>query len=161
MLSLAVISSLSVVQPEVVYHPSSLSSYVATYEPVEPLNIKLPDTVSEMAPIAIKVTYSRVQSADYTNTYQPGQCVWYIKNSRPEIPNGWGSAYKWLASARAAGWATGSIPRVGAVGVKGNHVVLVEAVNGGIITYSDMNGSWVPFEIARRTGNAADYQYIY
>lgn len=95
------------------------------------------------------------------NSYEPGQCVWFIKNMRPEIPNNWGSAHSWLANARSSGWATGSTPAVGAVGVKGNHVVLITAINGNTVTYTDMNGRYIPFEIATRTAPASNYMYIY
>lgn len=96
------------------------------------------------------------------NTYEAGQCVWYIKNLRPEIPNGWGSAYQWLGNARASGWATGSKPRVGAVGTRGNHVVLITKVNkDGTVNYTDMNGRWIAFEVGYGTKPANYYTYIY
>lgn len=97
-----------------------------------------------------------------SNTYQRGQCVWFVKNMRPELPNTWGSAISWLSNARADGWPTGSVPRVNAVGVSGNHVVLITAVNGdGTVNYTDMNGRWVPFEIGYGTKPASYYSYIY
>lgn len=96
------------------------------------------------------------------NTYEPGQCVWYVKNLRPEIPNNWGNASSWLYNARNAGWPTGVVPKVNAVGVAGNHVVLITAVNSdGTVSYTDMNGRWVPFEIGYGTKPADYYRYIY
>lgn len=95
------------------------------------------------------------------NSYQAGQCVWFIKNKRPDIPNGWGSAYQWLGNARRSGWRTGSTPRVNAVGVRGNHVVLITGVSGNTVTYKDMNGSWRPFEIGHGKRPASFYTYIY
>lgn len=96
------------------------------------------------------------------NAYEPGQCVWYVKNRRPDIPNNWGNASSWLYNAQAQGWSTGSEPRVGAVGWTSGHVVYIESVNGdGTVTYSDMNGRWIAFEIGGDTVPAGKYQYIY
>ena len=96
------------------------------------------------------------------NLYEPGQCVWAIKNWRPEIPNTWGSAVSWLSNAQAQGWPTGSTPRVGAVGWTNGHVVLITAVNkDGTVDIKDMNGRWVPFEIGYGTYPSSKYLYIY
>jgi surface antigen len=96
------------------------------------------------------------------NLYEPGQCVWAIKNWRPEIPNTWGNATDWLANAQAQGWPTGSTPRVGAVGWTYGHVVLITAVHkNGTVDIKDMNGRYVPFEIGYGTYPASKYQYIY
>ena len=96
------------------------------------------------------------------NSYEPGQCVWFIKNMRPEIPNSWGSASSWLSSAQSQGWPTGSTPRVGAVGWTHSHVVLITAVNkDGTVDITDMNGRWIPYEIGYGTYPASKYQYIY
>ena len=96
------------------------------------------------------------------NMYEPGQCVWAIKNWRPEIPNTWGSAVSWLSNAQADGWPTGSTPRVGAVGWTNGHVVLITAVNkNGTVDIKDMNGRWVPFEIGYGTYPSSKYLYIY
>ena len=95
------------------------------------------------------------------NTYEPGQCVWHVKNLKPEIPNGWGSAYQWLYNARASGWATGTTPKVGAVGVKGNHVVYVVQVKGNQVLISEMNYDWVAFHQREIWKPASSYTYIY
>lgn len=95
------------------------------------------------------------------NTYEPGQCVWYIKNLRPEIPNSWGNAWEWLSNAQADGWPTGSEPRVGAVGWTSGHVVLITGVHGDMVDYTDMNGRWVAFEVGYGTAPASKYVYIY
>lgn len=96
------------------------------------------------------------------NMYEPGQCVWAIKNWRPEIPNTWGSAVSWMSNAQADGWPTGSTPRVGAVGWTNGHVVLIIGVNNdGTVDIKDMNGRYIPFEIGYGTYPASKYQYIY
>lgn len=96
------------------------------------------------------------------NGYEAGQCVWFIKNKRADIPNNWGNASAWLGNAQRQGWPTGSTPVVGAVGWTSGHVVYIEAVHSdGTVTYSDMNGNWVPFEVGGGTVPASRYQYIY
>lgn len=103
-----------------------------------------------------------VRSSGGVNTYEPGQCVWALKEWRPELPNTWGSATTWLSRAEAMGWPTGSEPRVGAVGWVYGHVVLIIAVNSdGTVDYKDMNGRWIPFEIGYGTKDASYYKYIY
>lgn len=102
-----------------------------------------------------------VKDSSGSNTYQAGQCVWHVKNLKPEIPNGWGSAYQWLGNARASGWATGSTPRIGAVGVRGNHVVYVLKVKGDQVLISEMNYDWVPYHQREIWKSANTYTYIY
>lgn len=96
------------------------------------------------------------------NTYEPGQCVWALKEWRPELPNTWGSAVSWLSNAQKDGWPTGSTPRVGAVGWTSGHVVLITAVNSdGTVDIKDMNGRWIPFEVGYGRYSASKYTYIY
>jgi len=105
---------------------------------------------------------SEVPQNTSDNLFEPGQCVWFIKNRRPEIPNSFGSAYQWVGNAQAIGWPTGSVPRVNAVGVRGNHVVLIESINpDGSVNIIDMNGRYIPFEIGHGTHPANYYTYIY
>lgn len=95
------------------------------------------------------------------NTHTPGYCTWYAKNRRPDLPNRLGNASSWVASAAARGFATGSEPRVGAIGQQGNHVVYVEGVNDdGTVTVSEMNYRGL-FVISSRTASAASFRYIY
>ena len=77
------------------------------------------------------------------NHFPWGQCTYYVA-SRRNIP--WnGDAWMWYGNARAAGWATGASPRVGAIMVTWEsryygHVALVEAVYGdGSYLISEMN----------------------
>jgi peptidoglycan DL-endopeptidase CwlO len=76
------------------------------------------------------------------------ECVSYAAWKRSAIgrpvPGGWGNANQWPGSARAAGYSVDGSPRVGDVAVYMGgfygHVGVVEAVNGGSIIMSDMNG---------------------
>lgn len=75
---------------------------------------------------------SRPATSGGPNTYPVGQCTWGAKVLAPWVGNNWGNANQWPASARRAGFATGSTPRVGAVAVKTSgaygHVAVVTAV---------------------------------
>lgn len=104
---------------------------------------------------------ARTQAYNGSNTYEAGQCVWYVKNRKPSIPNGWGSAYSWIANARASGWTVSSKPIAGAVGAVGNHVVYVESVQGDEVTISEMNYNYVAFSQRTVTVPASKYTYIY
>lgn len=121
----------------------------------EPIATRTTSASATAQPIA---TY-RGSSAG--NTYVRGQCTWYAKSRRPDLPNNLGNARTWVSRAAAQGIATGSVPRVGAIAARGNHVAYVESVNGdGTITVTDMNWSG-PYEITRRTVAASTMRYIY
>lgn len=116
---------------------------------------------AQKAPARPRSTRVVARGSSAGNTYTRGYCTWYVKNRRPDLPNNLGNAYTWVARARAQGLATGSTPRVGAVGQQGNHVVYVEAVHGnGTITVSEMNyRGWNV--ISSRTASASAFTYIY
>ncbi len=106
--------------------------------------------------------YGGRQGGSFANTYTRGQCTWYVA-SRRQVPNNWGNAYTWLFRARAAGYATGSEPRAGAIGwERGNHVVYVESVNAnGTVNISEMNWGGRPGVVHYRTTPASRFLYIY
>lgn len=95
------------------------------------------------------------------NGYTWGQCTWYVKNMRPDLPNNLGNGGSWVANAAAQGLPTGYAPRVGAVAEEPGHVAYVEAVSGGMITISEMNYAGGVGQVHRRTVPAANYRYIY
>ncbi len=81
-----------------------------------------------------------------SNGYDFGWCTWYVANRRSDIgrpvPSNLGNAYSWYRIARSAGLPTGLAPSVGAVAVNegGNHVMVVEQLNGdGSFWVSEMN----------------------
>ena len=104
-------------------------------------------------------------TANNGNTYGYGYCTWYVKNMRPDIGSQWGNANQWYASAQAAGFATGSEPRAGAIGVSfsgaAGHVVYVESVSGDTIHLSEMNGSAGWNVVGTRTAHKSAFVYIY
>lgn len=104
-------------------------------------------------------TVSRGSSSG--NGYVAGYCTWYVKNKRPDLPNNLGNAYTWVSRAAAQGIPTGSAPRVGAVGQRGNHVVYVESVNAdSTVTISEMNHKGLYVQTVR-TLPASYFSYIY
>jgi surface antigen len=110
---------------------------------------------------------SRQATATYTsssagNTYVWGQCTWYVKNRRPDLPNRLGNGGQWAANAAARGYATGSTPRAGAVAEIPGHVMYVESVNGnGTINISEMNYNGGVGIVNYRTIAASSAYYIY
>jgi hypothetical protein len=101
--------------------------------------------------------------ADYSgNGYTWGQCTWYVKNRRPDIPNNWGNAGGWFYAAQSMGWPTGYSPRPGAIGEESGHVVYVESVNGdGTVNISEMNWAGGVGQTHYRTTSASEFVYIY
>ncbi|HEM5106975.1 TPA: CHAP domain-containing protein [Streptococcus suis] len=66
------------------------------------------------------------------SSYPVGECTWGVKSQLSWVGPYWGDAKQWLASARAEGFNTGSIPREGAIAVWTGgyygHVAVVTAV---------------------------------
>lgn len=117
-----------------------------------------PTTPRQVAPAPTPV---RTYTANAGNRYAWGYCTWYVYNKRPDIGSFWGNANQWLASARAAGYRTGSAPVAGAIGVQGNHVVYVESVRGGMVHISEMNYAGGIGVVHTRTVPAGNFTYIY
>lgn len=113
------------------------------------------------------------------NGYDYGWCTWYVSNRRAElgrpVPNNLGNAYSWHTRAQYNGMPTGTSPQFGAVGVLGNHVVVVEQLNeDGSFWVSEMNyyygqrsmddpssyGGWgrIDYRLVRSAGG---YRFIY
>lgn len=119
----------------------------------------------EIEPIATEVQVpasSRPAVASAGNGYVWGQCTWYVKNKRPDLPNNLGNGGSWVANAAAYGYATGSIPRAGAVGEQPGHVVHVDSVNAdGTVNISEMNYAGGVGVVHTRTVAASTFTYIY
>lgn len=99
------------------------------------------------------------------NTYAPGNCTWYVKSRRPDLPNNLGNANTWYTIAAEDGFSVGSQPKKGAVGTttRGSlgHVVYVEGLNSdGTITISEMNYSGL-YSVRTRTADPSEFSYIY
>lgn len=103
---------------------------------------------------------------DPSNSYAWGQCTWYAKSKRPDLPNNLGNANTWYAQAAAAGLSVGSTPYAGAIGTTSagayGHVVYVESVNGdGTVNISEMNYAGGIGIVHTRTVQASEFNYIY
>lgn len=100
------------------------------------------------------------------NTYAPGNCTWYAKSRRPDLPNSLGNANTWYYRAQALGWNVGSTPKKGAVGTSTagwlGHVVYVEGVSldGQSVTISEMNYGGL-YSMNTRTVHYTEFNYIY
>ncbi len=102
------------------------------------------------------------QTAHASNTYYQGQCTWYVKEKRPDLPNGLGNGGQWVTNAAARGIATGTAPRAGAVAEQPGHVAYVEAVNGNsTVNVSEMNYNGGVGQVHTRTVAASTFKYIY
>ena len=94
------------------------------------------------------------------NSYYVGTCTWYVKNMRSDIPNSWGNASAWYASAQADGYSVGSQPKVGAIAWTSGHVAYVTGVNGSNVTIKEMNYAGVA-GVNTRTVDKSQFLYIY
>lgn len=124
-----------------------------------------PIPATDQVPVVAAATASQV-TVPYGpnpagNAYTPGNCTWYVKSKRPDLPNNLGNADTWAIRAKAQGFTTGPTPRVGAVGQRGIHVVYVERINAdGTVTISEMNYRSL-YAITWRTLPANYFTYIY
>ena len=95
------------------------------------------------------------------NLYAPGNCTFFAKSMRPDLPNNLGNANTWVKRASAQGFATGSIPKVKAIGQKANHVVYVTGVNNdGTFNLAEWNYRNL-YERTDRTVSASGWKFIY
>ncbi len=99
------------------------------------------------------------------NTYAAGNCTWYAKSKRPDLPNRMGNAKYWLGAAKAQGFKTGSIAKKNAIAVstKGwaGHVAFVdEWYDNGTVKVSEMNWTGL-YNISTRVTNESEFMYIY
>ncbi len=109
----------------------------------------IPAPVVSYAASSNATSYAWGGSAVYNgggNGYDPGWCTWYVSIRRNQlgrpVPSNLGNAYSWYRIAKAQDLPTGLAPAVGAVAVNegGNHVMVVEQVNGdGTFWVSEMN----------------------
>lgn len=121
--------------------------------------------LNQYAQAAASRTPAPGSGATVPNTFVAGQCTWYVANQR-NIP--WsGNAIDWWPNARAAGFAEGPTPEVGAVMVTREsgygHVALVQSVSGSSWTVTEMNYRG-PFVVDSRTlspGQAPVVGFIY
>lgn len=112
--------------------------------------------VRQTAPKRVKIATAS------SSMFQYGSCVWFVAQKR--AVGNWGNANQWLSNARAAGFATGDTPRVGAIAWTGRgalgHVAYVVGVNGSQVTVQDSNYAGLGV-ITTRLTSASEWVYIY
>lgn len=103
-----------------------------------------------------------IKSSSSGNLYTWGNCTFYIKNLRPELPNNLGNADTWFYMAQADGLSVGYTPRIGAVAVAiyGMHVALVTGIHDGMIDVTEMNVLGLNV-VSSNTYPTSAYRYIY
>lgn len=95
------------------------------------------------------------------NMYAACNCTFYAKERRPDLPNNLGNANTWATRAAAQGYATGSVPKAGAIAQRNMHVVYVESVNAdGTFNLSEWNYRNL-CELTTRTVSPAGWTFIY
>jgi peptidoglycan DL-endopeptidase CwlO len=99
------------------------------------------------------------------NLYALGNCTWWVKSKRPDIPNNLGNANTWYANAAAAGYKVGSMAKTGAIGTTtagwAGHVVYVEKwLGNGQILISEMNFAGL-YSTRERIADESEFTYIY
>lgn len=130
---------------------------------VEPLQASIPNgvvqnTTKKQTPVVRAVAQPKTGSPPLT-WWGRGQCTYWVASKRSV--GYWNNASEWIWQAQRDGWETGSTPRVGAIGQKGNHVVLVESVNNDrTFNLSEMNYQGVGV-VTRRTVSNAGWRFIY
>lgn len=119
---------------------AQVQSIAASRAAVAPVVAPAAEEQAPVAAAAVTATPTSYTTAATTNisydysTYPVGECTWGVKQLAPWVGNYWGNGGDWAASARAAGFRTGSTPVVGAVAVWTGgyygygHVALVTAV---------------------------------
>lgn len=104
---------------------------------------------------ATYTTRSYTSAPVNASSYYVGGGMWctdYVQSKRPDIAVYGNAGYNWIGSAQAAGKATGSAPRAGAVAVTNGHVAYVERVNpDGSYVVSEMGWNYQAGNYNKRT----------
>lgn len=133
--------------------------------PIEPLPAPVAAEYEELPIIVPPKPTALRNGPGGPNDYAQGNCTFFVKTKRPDLPPSMGNANQWLYSARSYGMTTSAVPVEGAVGVNYDyylgHVVYVESVNAdGSVNISEMNYSGFGV-ISYRTTPASEFEYIY
>lgn len=112
-------------------------------------------------PVLYQNTATTYTTQSYTtapvnsSSYYVGNGMWctdYVHSKRPDVAIYGNAGYNWIGSAQAAGKATGSAPRAGAVAVTNGHVAYVESVNpDGSYVVSEMGWNYRAGNYNQRT----------
>lgn len=127
------------------------------------MTIKLPIAVFAAASSVLLIFAPSVEAS---GGYVKGQCTWYAKKRRPDLPSNLGNANTWYKRAATHGFPVGSKPKSGAVGTTTQgalgHVAYVESVHkNGKVTISEMNYGGRVGVVHKRVVVASSFKYIY
>lgn len=143
---------------------------------VTPAPTPTPTPTPAPAPSTNNNSGQGTSNGDYGNGYVAGQCTWWAYERRRQMgigtPSYLGNGGQWYATAPSYGLRVDHSPQVGAAisflpgqaGADGfyGHVGVVEAVNGNIITISEMNAAGGPYVVSYRTlYNASQFWYVH
>lgn len=140
------------------------STILSAKETIEKQIEDLKAEVAELGDMFVHINLYAPDSAG--NLYAAGNCTWYAKSRRPDLPNNLGNANTWYYNAAAAGFGTGTKAKVGAVATTTEgplgHVAYVEKVSrdGMWVTISEMNYGGL-YVMNTRTVPYSNFLYIY
>lgn len=142
-------------------HGALADPITTTHAPIKAQYISTPDY--KPIPLLAVAELPLAGLGTYDNTYAWGNCTWYVAG-RINVPPNLGNANTWAMVASQDGFGVSSTPIIGAVaqttaGYLG-HVAIVEAINGGLVTVSEMNAQGLGV-VDQRTTPISDWIYIY
>lgn len=166
MITLAIaLLSLKQIDKTVEYQPIKRVQEIREHEkmakliqPIEPLPIPEPPISTYTEQSTVKMPVKTITG----NLYIAGNCTWYVKSRRPDLPNDLGNADTWYARAAYQGYAVGYSPRVGAVAaaIGYMHVAIVTAIHGSSVTIIEMNYQGYGI-VSSREAPTSEFRYIY
>lgn len=141
-----------------VYEPLSPAPQVISYKTL-PL-LKEPSYALQSPLETVFISQLRPYGT-YANSYDPGQCTWYVASRLP-VPNSWGNAISWGYAAQLAGYTISATPRPGAIAwsTTDSYLGHVAVVEDDGITISEMNFNG-PYSVDSRIPNPGEFNYIY
>lgn len=137
---------------------------------ISPTSHQLADTLKPSEYKTFTLTEKRIKAPPQrpvilSNSYDAGNCTWYAKSRRPDLPDNLGNANTWAIEARKQGWDVSNTPRVGSIAVDENlqpwgHVMYVERVEGNTVFVTEMNVAGLGV-ISSNSFDKSRYVYIY
>ena len=131
---------------------------------IKPLQASMNSELS-YAPQPVQNPFIMPQNAPRSNYpgngYVEGNCTWYVKSQRPDLPNDLGNADMWAMNARSRGYTVSQVPSAGAVGVAVNymHVVIVTSMQENTVTINEMNYEGL-YIVSSRVAPTSEFVYI-
>ena len=128
---------------------------------IQPLQFTKYEKLTKLAPkvqTAATQPQNSSQGKPAAGWFPWGQCTWFVWSKRSV--GFWNDATDWLWQAKRDGWATGTVPKIGAIAWQHGHVALVTGISGSNVTITESNYKGLGV-ISSRTVPATTFQYIY